>query len=130
VRHKTDTLKAVAGAAFADAVDQAERAILIEGTITQVCVRPLAHLEPPVLLRRTRVDANRREPSNVVCPPARIDDVNGLLTRVEAVFDEREQNPIVIVGAVEKSADVTVPAQRCPAQPDRSAAYLVAGCVL
>ena len=45
-----------------------------------MCIRPLAHLEPPVLLRRSRVDANGRKPSNVVCPPARIDDVNGLLT--------------------------------------------------
>ena len=94
-----------------------------------MCIRPLAHLEPPVLLRRSRVDANRRKPLNVVCPPTRIDDVNGLLTRVEAVFDEREQNPIVIVGAVEKSADVTVPAQSCPAQANRSAAHFADGCV-
>ena len=94
-----------------------------------MCIRPLAHLQPPVLLRRSRVDANRRKPSNMICPPAGIDDVNGLLTGVKPVFDEREQNPIVIVGAVEKSADVTVPAQSCPAQAKWSAAHFADGCV-
>ena len=83
------------------------------------CV-PLAQVELPSLLRRGGVDADRRKLSDVVRSPARIDDVNGLLTAVETVFDEREQDPIVVVAAVEKSADVTMPAQRCPADPDRS----------
>ena len=127
VRHETGTRKAVTGAATADDVDETKRAVLVKGAITQMCIRPLVHLELPILLYRTHVDANTRKPSNVVCPPPWIDDVNGLFTGLNAVLDEREQDPILIVGAVEESADVTVPAQSCPAQPYRSAMYLAGG---
>ena len=86
-----------------------------------MCIRPLAQLELPVILRRCRVDADRRQPSNVVCPAARIDDMNSLLAGVEAVFDEREQNPIVVVGAVEESADVAFVAKNRASEPNRAA---------
>lgn len=127
VGHETGTGKTGGGAAFADAVDYLVRPIVVEGAITEMCIGPLTHVEPPVLLRRRNVNADRRKSLHVLRSPARINDVNGLFTGVKAVFDEREQNPIVIVGAVEESADMTVPAQSRPAQPYWSAMYWGAG---
>ena len=123
VGHETGTGKAGAGAAFADAVDNLVRPIAVEGATTEMCISPLTHIEPPVRLRRRHVNAGRRKSLHVLRSPARINDVNGLFTGVQPVSDEGEQNPIVIVGAVEESTDMTVPAQSRPAQPEWSAAH-------
>ena len=47
-------------------------------------------------------------------------DSNWLRKAMETAAKKWMTWPIVVVGAVEKSTDVTVPAQRCPADPDRS----------
>src|SRR5438874_8324244 len=46
--------------------------------------------------------------------PLRVHDVEGLVPPVEALFDERAKHPVLLVEAVEESANVTVTAETAP----------------
>ena len=40
-----------------------------------------------------------------------IDEMEALVPPIEAILDERAQDPVLLVDAVEEGADVTVPAE-------------------
>src|SRR5437660_8363016 len=46
--------------------------------------------------------------------PLRVHDVEGLVPAVKALFDERAKHPVLLVEAVEESANVTVLAETAP----------------
>src|SRR5260370_1307982 len=54
---------------------------------------------------------------------ASIDDVERLLAPLETFFDERKQNPVFFVGAVEERADMTLRAKHRAREPNRLAAF-------
>src|SRR5438876_4585353 len=47
-------------------------------------------------------------------PQVGVHDVEGSFTTVEAVFDEGAKHPVLLVGAVEEGADMTLAAQTTP----------------
>src|SRR6266851_7050407 len=51
----------------------------------------------------------------------RVHDVEGLVPAVKTVFDERAQYPVLLVHAVEESANVTVLAETAPGTSHRTA---------
>jgi hypothetical protein len=61
---------------------------------------------PANLLHRDRIDTYRAQPLNVFIAAVRIDDVDGLLTGVDAVLDERRQDAVLLVRGVEECAHV------------------------
>ena len=59
------------------------------------------------LLRSRRVDSYLSQALEVVLTLIRINHVNRLVAALESIFYEWEQDPILFVGAVEESADMT-----------------------
>jgi hypothetical protein len=57
------------------------------------------------------IDTSFGEPLEMVFPQLGVDEMESLIPLVEAVFDERAKDPVLLVDAVEESADVTVPAE-------------------
>jgi hypothetical protein len=94
-------------AALADVGDQGTGSIRIEGAILQVGVRPVPQVQRADLLHRDRIDTYRAQPVNVFIAAVRIDDMDGLLTAVDAVLDERQQDAVLLVRGVEECSHVT-----------------------
>jgi len=57
------------------------------------------------------IDTRFREPLQMLFPFFRIHDVSSLFAPVEAIFEERAKHPVLLVDAVEESANMTVPAR-------------------
>src|SRR5438445_5257680 len=53
----------------------------------------------------------------MVFPQLRVDEMESLIPLVEAVFDERARHPVLLVDAVEESADVAVWAEHASGKP-------------
>jgi hypothetical protein len=94
-------------AALADVGDQGTGAIRIEGAFLQVSVRPVPQVQRADLLHGGGIDTDRSQPLSVFVAAVRIDDVDGLLTAVDAVLDERQQDAVLLVRGVEECAHVT-----------------------
>jgi hypothetical protein len=62
------------------------------------------------------VDAGFGEPPEMVFRQLGVHDVESFVPPVKALFDERAKHPVLLVHAVEKSANVTVLAKNAPAQ--------------
>jgi hypothetical protein len=58
------------------------------------------------------VDPCFGEPLEMLFPQFGVDEMESLVSPLEAVFDERAKHPVLLVRAVEESADVTVRAER------------------
>jgi predicted methyltransferase MtxX (methanogen marker protein 4) len=56
------------------------------------------------------IDPRFGEPREMVFPKLWVDEVEGLVTVVETVRDERVEHAVLLVDAVEERADVTMPA--------------------
>jgi hypothetical protein len=68
--------------------------------------------EERVLLKNsTNIDSCHAQPLNVLVTTSRIDNVHSLLTAFEAVFDEWQQDTVLVIVSVEKRTDVALCAQ-------------------
>jgi hypothetical protein len=57
------------------------------------------------------IDTCSSEPPEMFFAELGVDEVESLVPPVEAVFEERTKDSILLVGAVEESANVTMPAE-------------------
>ena len=62
--------------------------------------------ELATLLRGRRIDSGGSQPSQMIGMLVWIDDVNRLVATSESVLDERKQNPILFLVAVEEGTDM------------------------
>ena len=62
------------------------------------------------------------QPGAVAVMVLRVGDVNAAIFSLDTLFNKIEQNRVFFFFRMKKGADVTVPTQSCPAQPDGSAA--------
>ena len=82
---------------------------------------PFAQFELTVLLGGCNIDSCQAQLLNVFVTTSRIDNVHGLLSAFEAVFDEWQQDTVLVIVAVEKGTDVALCAQnRTPIRIGRS----------
>src|SRR5437879_1840784 len=95
----------------------------------QIGLCPVSQLQVAALFFRSHIDARRPQPFKVFLTQLRIDDVEGLLTALEAFLDKRQQHLILLVAVVEEGTDMTFCAKanrigwslcwRSPAAPSR-----------
>src|SRR5437660_633187 len=114
--------EALLSAALQHLLDQSKHPILIEVTIPQICISPVAQLELPIFFCRGHIDVGALQPPAVCLAQLRIDDMEGLLTARESVCDEGKQHPILLVRTVKERADVTFRAQHRAGESNRSVA--------
>src|SRR6266852_5742561 len=87
-------------------------------------VGPIKQIELAVLLYGSYIDSCRAQLPNVFVTAHGINDVNGLLARLEAIFYEGQQHTVLVVVAIEKSADVPIGAKDCSPDSNRSVGFL------
>src|SRR4029077_3076572 len=80
----------------------------------QITVPPPPHFKLPVIHRLLHIDACFGEPLQMLRLQLGVHDVEGFFPAVKAVFDKRAKHPVLLVDAVEESANVTLPAERTP----------------
>jgi hypothetical protein len=95
------------GAAASQLLKRGDHAIRVETAIRKVDVGVSAKLQLSALLGSRRVDAYVSQSLEVVLTLIRINNVNRLMATLESIFYEWEQDPILFVGAIEESADMT-----------------------
>src|SRR6266446_6789577 len=101
--------------------EQGQHRVLIEAITAQVSVLPAPQLELAPTHRLLHVDAGFGEPPQVFSLQLGVDDVEGFVSPVKALFDERAKHPVLVVEAVEESANVTVLAETAPGTLHRTA---------
>src|SRR5205823_5117340 len=74
-------------------------------------VPPAPQLELARTHRLLHIDAGFGEPPEMIFPQIGVHEVAGLVALLKAVFHERAKHPVLLVHAVEESANVTVPAE-------------------
>src|SRR5229473_8685223 len=94
--------------------EQGQHRVLIEAITAQVSVLPAPQLELARTYCLLRVDAGFGEPLQMFSLPLRVHNVEGLVPPVEALFDERAKHSVLLVEAVEESANMTVLAETAP----------------
>jgi len=63
------------------------------------------------------IDTCIGEPPEMLFPSLRVDEMESSIPQIEAILDEEAQHPVLLVQAVEESADVTTPAEGAPGKP-------------
>src|SRR5713101_509326 len=90
----------------------------------QIGLYPVSQLQVAAFFFRSHIDARRLQPFKVFLTQLRIDDMEGLLTALEAFLDKRQQHLILLVAVVEEGADMTFCAKHGSGEPDRLVALL------
>src|ERR1700722_1988809 len=88
-------------------LERGNHSICIEASFRKVDVGIRPNLQLSALLCGRRVNACGRQALQVVLTLILINNVNGLMSTLESVFYEWEQDPILFVRAVKESADMT-----------------------
>src|SRR5208283_2700627 len=84
-----------------------EHPILIETAFPKIDFGVDANLELSGPLGSCRVDSDCGQSSPMIMTLIRIHDVDRLVATLEAIPDERQQNPIFLIDVIEKRADMT-----------------------
>src|SRR5713226_8517210 len=84
----------------------------------QIGLYPVSQLQVAAFFFRSYIDARRPQPFKVFLTQLRIDDMEGLLTALEAFLDKRQQHLILLVAVVEKGTDMTFCAKHAAGEPD------------
>jgi len=92
--------------------------VLIEPAIPKVGLGVDSHLELPGLSCGGSINADRGQSLQVMAALTGIDDVNGLVATFETVADERQQNAVGVLAAIEEGADMAIFAKLGPGKPD------------
>src|SRR4029077_3160277 len=95
--------------------EQGQHSVLIEAIVAQVSVLPTPQLELAGAYCLLRVDAGLGEPLQMFSLQLGVHDVKGFVSSVEALFYKRAKHPVLLVEAVEESANVTVLAESAAA---------------
>jgi len=96
-----------AGVAAGQLLKDPDHAIRIEAAIRKINVSVDAKLQLSTLLRSQRVDPCLDQALEVVRTLIRVHNVNRLMTPLESILYEWEQDPVLFVIIVEESADMT-----------------------
>src|SRR5229473_1621976 len=83
-----------------DFFDQGQHGVLIEAISAKVSLLPRPHLQLARAHCPLHVDARCREPLQMVLPQIGVHDVESSFSPVQAVLDERAQDPVLLVDAV------------------------------
>src|SRR5436189_196378 len=74
--------------------------------VSQVGLRVGAELQLSRLLRSSAIDPARSQTLDMVARLIRVDDVDGLVAAFQSILNERQQDAILLLVAIEQSADV------------------------
>src|SRR5258707_3733337 len=74
-------------------------------------VLPWRSLQLAPVHRLLHIDACPGEPLQMFFPSLGIAQMEGFIPPVEAIFEERAKHPVLLLGAVEECANVTLPAE-------------------
>ncbi len=88
-------------------LERRQHPVLIEVAIPEIFFRIEPNLELSAPLASCGVDPECCQSLQMVMPLIRIYDMNRFVARLEPVLDERKQDPILLVVAIEKRTDVT-----------------------
>jgi hypothetical protein len=95
-------------------LDQGEHRVLIEAITAQVSVLPAPQLELARIHRLRHVNASVGESPEMIFPQIRVHEVASFVPALKALLDERAKHPVLLVRAVEESANMTVLAENAP----------------
>src|SRR5260370_37886715 len=90
----------------------------------QIGLCPVSQPQGAALFCRSHIDARRPQPFKVLLTQLRIDDMEGLLTALEAFLDERQQHFILLFAVVEEGTDMTFCAKLAAGETDRLIALM------
>jgi hypothetical protein len=96
-----------------------EPLVLVESSSVERTVLPRMNLELTGLHGLLHVDACVREPLEMVFPSRWVDEVERPITFLEALFDERVEDAVMLVHAVEERANVAILAESVRPNPQR-----------
>src|SRR5260370_25540070 len=91
--------------------DQGQYRVMIDAVGAQLGVLPARQLELARIHRFPHFDAGFGEPPEMVFPQLGVHEVESFVPLLEALFDERAKHPVLLVEAVEESANMTVLAE-------------------
>src|SRR5258707_7633812 len=74
-------------------------------------VLPWRSLQLAPVHRLLHIDACPGEPLQMFFPSLGVNEMEGFIPPVEAIFEERAKHPVLLVDAVEECANVTLPAE-------------------
>ena len=92
--------------------EESERSIRIESAATQVGVRPGMQVKLSLTMRRGEIDACRGEQTHMVRSTQRINCVDDLLSRGQALLDEGKQSTSLLIAVAEEGANVRAGAEQ------------------
>ena len=75
---------------------------------------PRVHLQLAGVHRLLHIDPCFGEAPEMFFPSLWIDEMEALIPPIEAILDERAQDPVLLVDAVEEGANVTLPVENAP----------------
>src|SRR5207253_3994564 len=87
----------------------------------QVSVLPRPHFQLACVHRLVHIDTCFGESLEMLFPELGINDVESFFPLLKAIFDERAKHSVLLVDAVEESANVTLPAENAPGKLNRMA---------
>ena len=90
--------------------------VLIEAIAAEVGILPRPHLQLAGAHRPVHVDPCTGQPLEMLFPEIGIHDVERSLSALNAVLDERAKDPVLLLDAVEESANVTLPPENAPGE--------------
>src|SRR5580658_10220371 len=94
-----------------EALDRSQHGVLIEALVAHIRIGPRQDLQAAGLNHVLLVYAAVREPLQVLFSILRFHDVDGLVATIEAVFEERAKDSVLLVEGVEEGANMTMTPQ-------------------
>src|SRR6266481_1242240 len=120
VRYKTNAFESLFPSASSNLLNYCSGSVLIEESTLQMDVGPFEQIELALLLRGGYIDSCQTQLLKVFVPARGVDDVNGLLAPLEAIFYEWQEHTILVFVAFEKSTNVALGAKDRSPDANRS----------
>jgi hypothetical protein len=91
--------------------ERREPDVLVEPLSVERTVLPRPHFQLADVHRLLDIDTCFGEALEMFFPSHRVNEMESFISLVEAIFDERAKHPVLLVGAVKESANVTLAAE-------------------
>ena len=120
VRDEPDAREPLQSAVSPDVPHEPQGPVLIEEAISQVGVGPCPQIKLPTSLGDVGIDADGPQAVKMFVAPQRVNNVNRLLTGIDAIPYEWEQHAVFVITTAEERAHVTVDTKCGTTQANRS----------
>lgn len=100
---KAGQRKAILLCLLHDLLEQSQRIGLVESAIAQMGVVPIPQLELATSVCGLDIDARCGQSLDVLVTALGIDGVDGLLSQLQAIFDEGNRDFVLLIGLLKKA---------------------------